>query len=160
MSMRKQYILVILISLGMLAGCTTSGQQQANDPGLASYKGIAAFRDACLATAPSFAAGKAAARHFGVTEFLPLGPVGIFAMTPDNALGFQFKPDQECAVTTHAYAGNRAALRAKFIAAVAEATGRPMPSATVPFTAELNGIRYIFVHDMRGGEAFVMLRAR
>jgi hypothetical protein len=116
--------------------------------------GIMAFKEICLGTAPSFASGVAKAKRYGVTKFFKLGE-GSDGMSPDNSISVQIKPNKECAITTT----NRAdqTLSRQFLTAVATvAKGVPDDDKGAPFHASVRGHVYVFFHDRKGGEAYVM----
>ncbi len=158
------YGMATMAALAVVSGCNTSGMKAEQPPSASmgvtgDYKGIKAFKDICLATAPSFSSAVPAAKRYGVKDFFDLGE-GKSGLTPDNSLSAQIKPAVECAVTTPAYVGDRGALRAQFIAVVGAAAGVDIENTKIPFTAEIKGTKFIFTHDPKGGEAFVMLKAR
>ncbi|MEN5279054.1 hypothetical protein ABE527_19175 [Brucella sp. TWI432] len=158
-----QFTLVALIA-SSLTGCNSVGSSGApanasQKEELQDYAGLKAFKAICLDTAPSFSNAVAVARRFGVQDFIELGE-GKAGMSADNSLSAQIKPNHECAVTTAKYSGNRLALRKAFIATVSSVTGKGMSGSKVPFTAEIQGVPLIFMHDPNGGEAFVILRAK
>lgn len=155
----------IAVGLFVMAGCNTTDQTDGSisskpeNASLGQYSGLKAFKAICLDTAPSFASAVSVAKRYGVQDFMELGG-GKMGMTADKSLSAQITPNHECAVTTPNYSGNRVALRQEFLNLVSSATGMKVAGSKVPFTAEINGTRLIFMHDTRGGEAFVVLRAR
>ncbi|MEF0938951.1 hypothetical protein [Rhizobium sp. BR 362] len=141
-----------------LAGCTTSSPQPTSAAPVPSGKtdvAITAFKELCLQTAPSFAAGIQGAKRYGVT-FLDLGGEQS-GMTKDESMSVQIKPGKECAITSP----NRAdpTLHQQFLSTVAEFADKvPQDDKpNQPFVATIKGKRFIFQHDRKGGEAYVML---
>jgi len=117
---------------------------------------IAAFKDVCLRSAPSFASAAAKAKRYGIKELTMLGDSAM-GMTGDNSLSVQIKPNRECAVTSP----NRSnpTLHAQFLRAVGEFVEKtPQDNkAGTPFPGMVKGHRFVFQHDRTGGEAYVML---
>ena len=113
---------------------------------------IAAFKDACLRSAPSFASALAKAKRYGVKETTKLGDSNI-GMTSDDSISVQVRLKRECAVTSP----NRSnpTLHAQFLRAIAEfADAAPQGSkAGARFTGIVQGHRFVFMHDGKGGEA-------
>lgn len=114
---------------------------------------VAAFKDVCLASAPTFATAAAKAKRYGVKD----ADQQFGGMTDDHSMSVQIKPKKECAVTSE----NRSdrTLHAQFLRVIA-ASGAEVPKdakAGQPFVATIKGKRFIFQHDRRGGEAYVML---
>ncbi|WP_420962121.1 hypothetical protein [Brucella sp. IR073] len=155
--------IALSVSLVLLSGCSTSSSNKdVQTPAKAvsaAYAGIETFRNVCLATAPSFDGAIAAAKQRGIVKYLPLGKAQI-GSNADNSVSVQVEPNHECAVTTPNYTGDGTALRAEFIEAVSKSAGAPVSGTNVPFTAQIKGAKFIFMHDRRGGEAFVALRAK
>lgn len=160
-----QWAALLSVSAIILSGCNTAtsdskiGANSSSTAMLAGYPGIKAFRDVCLGTLPSFKSATNAASRYGIKDYLPMGPAKL-GMKADKSLGVQIELDRECAVTTPKFKGSGATLRAEFIQAVSAATGRTVKGTSVPFAVEIGGQRFIFMHDRRGGEAFVVLRAK
>ncbi|MBB4571391.1 hypothetical protein [Rhizobium leucaenae] len=141
-----------------LAGCTTSSPQSTSAAAAPAGKtdvAINAFKKLCLQTAPDFAAGIQGAKRYGVT-FLDLGGEQS-GMTKDESMSVQIKPGKECAITSP----NRAdtTLHQQFLRTVAEFADKvPQDDKpNQPFIATIKGRRFIFQHDRKGGEAYVML---
>lgn len=140
-----------------LAGCQTSPDIGTNAASVeVTDAGVLAFRDVCLGTAPGFADAQRRASSLGVTKFSELG-TSRTGMTADKSLGVQIDPDRKCVVTT--YSRTDANVRAQFAKVIGEAAGQPVTGIrTFPYVATLHGANFIFQHDRRGGEAYVMLR--
>ncbi len=156
---RSLFRIVAILPVGVgltLAACTTASQTTPPtaivDAGEADV-GIRAFTDVCLKTAPSFAKGAEQASKYGVALTMDLG-TGKTGMSKDGSLSVQIKPNAECAVTTENRPGSK--VRDQFLDAVAAATGEAK-SVTAPFTRVVKGRTFVFVHDRKGGEAYVMI---
>lgn len=117
---------------------------------------ITAFKDVCLRSAPSFASASAKAKRYGIKKLMMLGDAAM-GMTDDHSLSVQIEPNRECSVTSP----NRSdpALHAQFLRAIGEfADKAPQANkAGTPFPGIINGHRFIFQHDRKGGEAYVIL---
>lgn len=144
-----------------LAGCTTSTSQPVSNSALPVPAGktdiaVKAFRELCLQTAPSFEAGITGAKRYDVKDFYDLGGEQS-GMTKDNSMSVQIKPGKECAITSP----NRSdpTLHQQFLRTVAEFADKvPQDDKpNQPFVATIKGKRFIFQHDRKGGEAYVML---
>ena len=116
----------------------------------ASDPGVAAFRDICLATAPSFANATNAAAAYGVADFLNIGDLSIGSRA-DNTIAVQLTAGSKCVITTPSRATNP---RDQFLSIV---PGLSTTSA-LPATTTIGGSTFIIQHDRQGGEAFVMLK--
>ena len=145
-------ILGIPLALG-LSGCgaatAPAPDVQATQPASADVA-IRAFKDVCLATAPSFAGAKAAAKQFGVADIID----GIGGMTKDGSLSIQIKLGKECATTSASRPGN--ATDAEFRAVIIQATGANVTS--FPSVVVISGTQFLVQHDRKGGEAYVLLK--
>jgi len=157
---KKSYLgMTLLFLAAALAGCTTAPPTSTSiskAPGAASTKidvGLAAFRDICLATAPSFVSGYAAAKKYGVEGSTEFGGI-----TGDGSLSVQIKPGKECAVTTETRPGP--IVHAQFLQTVANVAATPsgIKGGQTPFNANVGGNNFIFQHDRNGGEAYVMIK--
>lgn len=142
-----------------LAGCETA-QQAAPAVALSTDmpvtdKGVLAFRDVCLASAPSYDKAWVFARKYGVKPDIDFNGDKT-GMAPDNSLSVQTQPGKECATTTPSRP-DATALR-QFFVVIAKATG--LPPDTVASTggprATYHGKTYQFLADRKGGEAYVM----
>lgn len=127
-------VAALLFIVPPLAGCNTAtsasvpAEQPSIAPGTKLDPGLAAFRDVCLASAPSFAAGAAVAKKYGVEV------VGGSGLSEDHSLGVQIKPGKECAVTTEARPGSF--VRTQFLQIVSAAADAPVDKNTpIPFAA-------------------------
>jgi len=140
------------------AGCATaqsSGAVAAPVP--VTDKGVMAFRDICLATAPSFDKAWVAAQKYGVKPDTDLGMnlgTGRMGMAADNSLSVQIKPHKECGTTTEPRPGN--AVIAQFWTVVAKATGMPIADLSPPARGTFKGAGFLLRYDRKGGEAYVM----
>lgn len=117
---------------------------------------ITAFKEVCLRSAPSFAAASAKAKRYGIKKLVTFGNAAM-GMTDDKSLSVQIEPNRECSVTSP----NRSnpALHAQFLRAIGEfADKTPQANkAGTPFPGMVKGHRFVFQHDRKGGEAYVML---
>lgn len=145
---------VLMLSL-LLSGCAANkvGQQRA-DSTTAPNTSLRAFEAVCLKTAPSFAGAAAAAADFGITDVTDMGFTRI-GMAKDNSIGVQIKPDKECVVTTPSQKVSR--LSKEFLQLVGRHAQTPAPTR-LPAKLKVNDATYMFHHDRKGGEAFVMLK--
>jgi hypothetical protein len=153
---RGLIVAVCLFVVPGLSGCNTTAPasvpatQPSIPPGTKLDPGLAVFRDVCLGSAPSFAAGVAVAKKYGVEV------VGGLGMSEDHSLGVQIKPGKECAVTTEARPGS--VVRTQFLQIVSAAAAAPIDQNTsIPFAARVGGQNSIFHHDRKGGEAYVII---
>src|SRR5262245_44322646 len=142
----------------VMCGCSTTtpppDSETVPPPGKASAVagydvGVAAFRDVCVDSAPSFNDAPAVAKKYGVDSLAS----GVGGMTKDGSLSVQIKPASECAVTTANRPGN--AVTKQFLSTVTAATGST--ARQTPLVAKIRGSTFIFMHERNGGEAFVML---
>ena len=115
---------------------------------------IKAFVDICLKTAPSFSEAAAAAKSYGIEEITDLG-FATMGATKDQSMAVQISKNKECAITTESKSSG--ALTQQFIQAVSENTSTDA-ATKVPFRAKVKDDTFIFQHDRKGGEAFVMLK--
>jgi hypothetical protein len=116
---------------------------------------IAAFRDLCLKTAPSFEKGIAEAKRYGAKKMDGTDAIGWIGTTADGSLSVQIKPNKECATTSE----NKRdpSLQKQFAQVVTDVTdSAPAESNTAAFFGTIRRHRYLFLHDRRGGEAYVM----
>jgi len=118
-------------------------------------KAVMAFRDVCLATAPSFDKAMAAAKKLGVKADRDLAS-GLFGMAPGGAFSVQVRPRKECAVTAERSPGPD--VEDQFLAVVAKAGGLSADrlKAGAPIMLTLQGRTYVVRHDRRGAEAYVI----
>jgi hypothetical protein len=143
-----------ILLLGLLGGTSVIPALAAD--GKAMDIGIKAFKDICLASAPSFAGGTRLAKKYGVETWLPLGKEKM-GMTKDDSLSVQIQPGKECAITTKTRPGT--AVHTQFMKVVTGATKHAAigKKTSNPFVATAGGKKFIFKHDRSGGEAYVML---
>ncbi|MDQ0391776.1 hypothetical protein [Labrys monachus] len=141
----------------VVLACALASPALASDAAVTD-KALIAFRDVCLATAPSFDKAMAAARKFGVKPQMDLG-AGMVGMAPGNAFSVQVRARKECAVT--AESDPDPGLDAQFRGVVAEAGGLKADSLAPgrPITLTLHGRTYVVRHDRRGAEAYVIIDA-
>jgi len=149
--MKNIFFVTFLI---VLSGCGKITQVKPVEPlKPVESKAINLFKAVCLDTAPSFNKAESASSDNGINildgGFMKLGFNG------DKSLGVQIKKGKECVVTTPSY--NDSSLTSNFLISVADYLG-VKPAKKVPFVAKVNNTEFIFVHDRKGGEAFVMLK--
>jgi hypothetical protein len=116
---------------------------------------IAAFRDVCLKTAPSFEKGIVAAKRYGAKKMDISDGTGWIGATANESLSIQIKPNKECATTSK----NKSdpSLQKQFTKVVTDVTdSAPAEANGLAFFGTIHGHRYLFLHDRRGGEAYVM----
>lgn len=126
----------------------------ASDQGIEKAAAIKAFVDICLKTAPSFIDAAKAAKSFGIDEISDLGFMAM-GSTKDQSIAIQIQKNKECVVTTGSQIDKT--LTQQFIQAVGEITNSEAAART-PFKAKIQNEMFIFQHDRKGGEAFVMLK--
>lgn len=99
----------------VLAACLTIPHVALAEP--KSSKGndiaIAAFKDICLASAPTFATAAAKAKRYGVKG----ADQQFGGMTEDQSMSVQIKPKRECAVTSESRSDRT--LHAQFLREIA-----------------------------------------
>lgn len=115
---------------------------------------ISAFRDICLATAPTFEQAEAAAKKYGI-ESLEKHIVSYSGMTADKRMRMQLKPKRECVITTENLKDDD--LTSRFISLVSEFSKLPLEQK-VPTKAVIGSNNFVVMHDRNGGEAFVILK--
>jgi hypothetical protein len=115
---------------------------------------LMAFEEVCIKTAPSFSGAKAAATKYGITDIEDMGFTHS-GMSKDQSIGVQIKPNNECVITTPSQKGSN--LTREFLQMVSR-NSNTTPSTKVPTKAQIDGTIFIFHHDRKGGEAFVMLK--
>ncbi len=149
-----RYVLPV-IAVTVLTACATnpSATNSVASPTETSMA-IQAFTDICLKTAPSFSGAAKAAAAYGITDIADAGFMRM-GFTKDQSLGVQIKGGKECVITT---ADQRdRTLTKQFLQAVSQHSGSSVPQS-VPVRAKIGNEVYIFQHDRKGGEAFVMLK--
>jgi hypothetical protein len=81
--------------------------------------------------------------------------IGWMGDTADGSLSVQIKPNKECATTSENKSDS--SLQKQFTQVVAEVTdSAPAEANAAAFLGTIHGHRYIFLHDRKGGEAYVM----
>ena len=151
-----KFTYLLISSALLLSACASNktmstAQTESADPA----ESIKAFEAICLKTAPSFSGAEQAATAFGITEITDAGFMKM-GFNKDQSMGVQIKSDKECAITTPSQRSN--GLTAQFLGAVSRHTNMPSLNR-VPSKVNINGVPFIFQHDRKGGEAFVMLKA-
>lgn len=141
----------LLATLALLGACAGQPAQPVD----VTSRSIQAFRDICLHNAPDFAGSIASAKAYGITETKDLGFMTA-GFSADKSMSMQLKPGKECVVTTPEQTDN--SLTRQLLSAVAARANSPMPRS-VPTRFVLAGQSFIVMHDRRGGEAFVLLKA-
>jgi len=146
-------LLIILISVSACVSNNTvpDSATKNSEPNLS----LKAFEDICIITAPSFSGAKAAAIKYGVANIQDMGFAHI-GMTKDQNLSVQIKQNNECTITTPSQ--EISSLTKEFLLLVSRHSNTT-PSNRVPTKTSINGTTFIFQHDRKGGEAFVMLKA-
>ncbi len=126
--------------------------------GAVTDKAVMLFRDACLATVPSFDKAMAAAKKYGVKPQMDLG-ASVVGMAPDGSFSLQVRGKKECAVTAESSAGTGVA--EQFASVVAQVAGVSASSLSAggPLRVTLQGQSYVVRHDRKGGEAYVIMNA-
>jgi hypothetical protein len=117
---------------------------------------LMAFEEICIKTAPSFSGAKVAAAKYGITDIEDMGFTHS-GMSKDQSIGVQIKPNNECTITTPAQKAPN--LTRAFLQLVSR-NSNTAASTRVPMKAPIDGTTFIFHHDRKGGEAFVMLKAK
>lgn len=147
------------LSVLLLAGCQTVQQTAPavalSDDMAITDKGVLAFRDVCLASAPSYDKAWVLARKYGVKPDLDLGEEKS-GMAADNSLSIQIQRGKECATTTPSRP-DTAALQ-QFFVVIGNATGMPAQTAASSGgpSATYRGKTFQFLANRKGGEAYVM----
>ncbi|NBF04622.1 hypothetical protein GV819_20275 [Pseudomonas sp. Fl5BN2] len=144
----------LLASLALLSACSSVPREINREPTITS-PGILAFRDICLKSAPSFAGAETAARAHGIAELSDAG-FAKMGMNQDQTLGVQVQLNKECAVTTPNQ--NDSSLTQQFLSTAGKFSSTPV-AQSVPARITLDGQAFILMHDRRGGEAYVLLKA-
>ncbi len=152
--MKFIYIMIITLSL---SACVTN--ENVSSDGSASGKriqAIMAFEDVCLKTAPSFIGAAKTVSKYGISELTDAGFMKM-GFNKDKSLGVQIKENKECVITTPQQ--RRRGLSMQFLQTVGRyATG--ITPGKMPVSGNIGGSEFIFGHDRRGGEAFVMLKVK
>jgi hypothetical protein len=124
-------------------------------------KAVIVFRDACLATAPSFEKAMTAAKKLGITPQMDLG-ASVVGMSSDGSISLQVRGRKECAVTGESSPGNKVADQFAFVLAQSSsgAAGSALASSLKsgePVRILLKGQTFVARHDRKGGEAYVII---
>lgn len=146
--------LLITLAASLLGACTSVTREIESEPTVTSA-GILAFRDICLKSAPSFNGAATAAREHGIGELNDAG-FARMGMNQDQSLGVQVRANQECAVTTPNQ--NDSSLTRQFLSVAGKFSSTPV-AQTLPAKLTIDGKVFLLMHDRRGGEAYVMLKA-
>jgi len=148
--------MLVLLGLAACGSGVTPGSVEEDN---AVDVGISAFKDVCLASAPSFANAAELAKRYSAQDWMDLGEAKV-SMTKDRSLSVQIKPNKECAITTQMRPGE--IVHVQFMNAVIAATNSPAITVQTPnpFVAILGGRKYTFTHNRSGGEAYVMAPKR
>lgn len=117
---------------------------------------LMAFEGVCIKTAPSFSGAKVAAAKYGITDIEDMG-FAHSGMSKDQSIGVQIKPNNECVITTPSQKAPN--LTRDFLQLVSQ-NSNTAASTRGPMKAPIGGVTFIFYHDRKGGEAFVMLKAK
>ncbi|MGZ0782940.1 hypothetical protein DNK59_10830 [Pseudomonas sp. TKO26] len=144
----------LLAALALLSACSSVTREIRQEPTITSA-GILAFRDICLKSAPSFAGAETAARSHGILELTDAG-FAKMGMNEDQTLGVQVQAGKECAITTPSQ--NDSSLTQQFLSMAGKFSSTPL-AQSVPTKITLDGQTFILMHDRRGGEAYVLLKA-
>ncbi len=146
--------LFITLVAGLLGACTSVTREIQSEPTVTSA-GILAFRDICLKSAPSFNGAETAAREHGIGALTDAG-FARMGMNQDQTLGVQVQANKECAVTTPSQ--NDSSLTRQFLGVAGKFSSTAL-GHTLPARLTIDGQAYLLMHDRRGGEAYVMLKA-
>ncbi|KTC43554.1 MAG: hypothetical protein ACN6QY_07280 [Pseudomonas sp.] len=154
MSPLSRTALFITLIAGLLGACTSVTREIESEPTVTSA-GILAFRDICLKSAPSFNGAETAAREHGIGVLTDAG-FARMGMNQDQTLGVQVQANKECAVTTPSQ--NDSSLTRQFLGVAGKFSSTAL-GQTLPARLTIDGQAYLLMHDRRGGEAYVMLKA-
>lgn len=120
---------------------------------LSESKAINFFKEICVDAAPSFDNSETIARQKGIElsddEVLRIG------FNEDKSIGLQVKHGKSCVITTRSQSDS--SLTSNFLTSIAHHLGK-QPAKKVPFIANIRDSSFIFFHDRKNGEAFVMLK--
>ncbi|MCE4057191.1 hypothetical protein [Pseudomonas sp. Au-Pse12] len=151
---RTAPLATLLAALALLSACSSVTRDIKQEPTITSA-GILAFRDICLKSAPTFAGAETAARNHGISELSDAG-FAKMGMNQDQTLGVQVQANKECAITTPSQ--NDSSLTQQFLSMAGKFSSTPL-AQSVPTKITLDGQTFILMHDRRGGEAYVLLKA-
>ncbi len=147
--------LALMASAIALSACAAQNAATRPAASIAADEALLVFENVCINTAPTFADAPAQASEHGIVKFEDFGFAQI-GMRGDRSLSVQVQPGSECAVTTPSKSNN--GLTDAFLQLVSRHVGSSV-GTRVPATAQIRGTAFIFQHDRRGGEAYVMLKA-
>lgn len=147
--------LALIASAIFLSACAAQNAATPPVAPAATDDALLVFENVCINTAPTFADAPAKATKYGIARLDDLGFAQI-GMRGDRSLSVQIQQGKECAVTTPPR--NNEGLTAAFLQLISRQTGAELRTQ-VPTTVQLRGTAYVFHHDRRGGEAYVMLKA-
>lgn len=148
----------VVLAVLALAGCATNNSATAPDASTTEVsEAIRAFEEVCLKTAPTFSLPDVAnaAAAFGIVAQPDDGFFRKMGANKDESLGFIIEENKECWIITTPQPTDT--LTKEFLQMVRRHSGT-VPSKGVPITATVRGNTFIFDHDRRFGEAFIMVR--
>lgn len=151
-----KFAYVLISSAILLSSCAnnkvvTTAQTQSVQP----VEAIKAFEAICLKTALSFSGAVQVATAFGITEITDIGFMKM-GFNKDQSTGIQINSDKECVITTPSQRINE--LTTQFLGVVSRYANASSLNR-VPSKVNINGVPFIFQHDRKGGEAYIMLKA-
>ena len=145
----------LAIAVVSSTACATNSSIVADTSTREIPEAIRAFEEVCLKTAPGFSTAADAAARLGMAELTDAGFMKM-GFNKNQSVGVQIKENNECVMTTPSQ--RNGSLTRRFLQAIGQFS-RTAPSTTVPAKATIGGEAFIFLHDRKGGEAFVMLKA-
>lgn len=149
----KFHYLAVLAAVS-LSGCVSNPSTPSTDAKPQELvQAIQIFEQVCIKQAPSFAGSIQAAAEFGVKDVMD-GGFATFASKPDKSLSVQVKEGRECAVTTPS---QRDRTLSKQLLFVIQKYSTTTVATRIPTQGTIEGTSFLFHHDRKGGEAFVML---
>lgn len=150
-----RFISLAIMSLALSACVSNKAMPEREIQNSEPNTSLMAFEEVCIRTAPSFSGAKVAAAKYGITDIEDMGFTHS-GMSKDQSIGVQIKPNNECVITTPSQKAPN--LTREFLQLVSR-NSNTAASTRVPMKAQIEGAIFIFHHDRKGGEAFVMLRA-
>ncbi|MDO5653853.1 MAG: hypothetical protein Q4G39_07090 [Brachymonas sp.] len=117
---------------------------------------IQAFADICIKAAPDFAAAAKAAEAYSIQSKADAAGV-LTGTSMDKTLNLQIKPGKECVISTIKQPNTD--LTQKFLRSVSYFTNERVPH-TLPAKIMVNKELFIFHHDRKNAETFVMMKAK
>jgi len=115
---------------------------------------IAAFRDICLKTAPSFSGAVDAAKVYGIEVVDDSGSALKLGFNKDQSVGIQLKKN-ECVITTPPQSTRK--LTKQFVAAIGDFLGTPVDKR-LPSLITISGQPFVVFHNRVDGETFVLMK--